>query len=277
MDQSHIDRIVAEVIAALRATGSAEPAAPEKAATPSTAPKPSAPVPARSDGVSQEPPESSEAPPKLVTEEIVLAARAAGRTTIRIAQGAIVTPLARDALRQHGIALASALPGRGGGPSGSSGVGNGSRPADRTRVAIGTTAGGRAMASQVMAVLRKRSLIPYQVPSMPGDAAHVAARVAGAVSAGTAAWGIVVEETGIVAAAAASKAFGVRAAACCDPFTARVARERMDANVLCLGADVVAAAMATEVVEMWLNSSAADAGEAKAAFEELDRGAGDRR
>ena len=51
---------------------------------------------------------------------------------------------------------------------------------------------------------------------------------------------------------AANKVHGVRAALCNDLFTARLSREHNDANVLSVGARIVAAALAKEIVRVWL-------------------------
>jgi ribose 5-phosphate isomerase B len=51
---------------------------------------------------------------------------------------------------------------------------------------------------------------------------------------------------------AANKVRGVRAGLCNDLFTARLAREHNDANVLAMGARVVAPAYAREIVAVWL-------------------------
>ena len=44
-------------------------------------------------------------PRQVVTEDDVLAARAAGRDELRLSAGALVTPLARDAARDKGVRL----------------------------------------------------------------------------------------------------------------------------------------------------------------------------
>ena len=51
---------------------------------------------------------------------------------------------------------------------------------------------------------------------------------------------------------AANKVRGARAALCNDLYTARMSREHNDANVLAIGARVVAAALAREIVSTWL-------------------------
>jgi ribose 5-phosphate isomerase B len=54
---------------------------------------------------------------------------------------------------------------------------------------------------------------------------------------------------------AANKVRGIRAALCHDLYLARLSREHNDANVLALGARVVAPAYAREIVRVWLATS----------------------
>ncbi|MDD5127016.1 MAG: ribose 5-phosphate isomerase B [Dehalococcoidales bacterium] len=61
--------------------------------------------------------------------------------------------------------------------------------------------------------------------------------VAEAVAKGDFERGILICGTGIGMSIAANKVAGIRAAACCDVFTARRAREHNDAQILCLGAE----------------------------------------
>jgi len=75
------------------------------------------------------------------------------------------------------------------------------------------------------------------------------------VTNGEADLGILICGTGIGMSIAANKIKGVRAAACHDVFTARMAREHNDANVLCLGAWVIGRGVAMEVVKAFLETS----------------------
>jgi ribose 5-phosphate isomerase B len=50
----------------------------------------------------------------------------------------------------------------------------------------------------------------------------------------------------------ANKVQGIRAALCHDLFTARLSREHNDANVLTMGARIVASALAREIILVWL-------------------------
>lgn len=83
------------------------------------------------------------------------------------------------------------------------------------------------------------------------DYAHPVAR---AVVEGQADLGILVCGTGIGMAMAANRHRGVRAAVCSEPFSARMARAHNDANVLCIGARVVGAGLALEMLEAFLTT-----------------------
>jgi ribose 5-phosphate isomerase B len=67
--------------------------------------------------------------------------------------------------------------------------------------------------------------------------------------------GIVVGGTGQGEAIAANKVHGVRAALCHDEFTARLARQHNDANVLALGARIVALPYAEAITRTFLTTS----------------------
>lgn len=75
------------------------------------------------------------------------------------------------------------------------------------------------------------------------------------VAAGQAEAGIGICGTGVGICIAANKVPGIRAALVSEPFTARLAREHDDANVLCLGERVTGVALALECVRAWLGAS----------------------
>ena len=81
------------------------------------------------------------------------------------------------------------------------------------------------------------------------------AAVGRAVVSGTADAGIVIGGSGQGEAIAANKVHGVRAALCLDEFTARLAREHNDANVLALGGRIVAETFACAIVDVFLTTS----------------------
>ena len=66
--------------------------------------------------------------------------------------------------------------------------------------------------------------------------------------------GILVCGTGIGMSIVANKYDGIRASVCGDTFSARMTRMHNDANVLCLGARVIGAGLAKDIVELFLSS-----------------------
>ena len=83
------------------------------------------------------------------------------------------------------------------------------------------------------------------------DYAH---QVASAVGRGEG-LGLLVCGTGIGMSMAANRHPGVRAAVCSDVFSASMTRQHNDANVLCIGARVVGAGLAAEVLKAFLSAS----------------------
>ena len=75
-----------------------------------------------------------------------------------------------------------------------------------------------------------------------------------AVAEGRAERGIVLGGSGQGEQIAANKVDGVRAALCNDLYTARMSRQHNDANVLSIGARIVAAALAEEIMHLWLET-----------------------
>jgi ribose 5-phosphate isomerase B len=81
-----------------------------------------------------------------------------------------------------------------------------------------------------------------------------AAKVADAVASGAADRGLLVCGTGVGMAIAANRHHKVRAVAANDLFTVRLSREHNDANVLALGARIVAPALAQALLELFLET-----------------------
>ncbi len=81
-----------------------------------------------------------------------------------------------------------------------------------------------------------------------------AAAVASSVRDGAAARGILVCGSGIGVSIAANKISGVRAALVHDAHGAEMSRRHNDANVLCMGTEVVDAATMTGLIDLWLDT-----------------------
>lgn len=79
-------------------------------------------------------------------------------------------------------------------------------------------------------------------------------KVARAVVSGEVDQGILICGTGLGISLAANKVKGIRAAVCSEPFTARMARQHNNCNILAFGARVVGGELAKMIVETWLDT-----------------------
>jgi ribose 5-phosphate isomerase B len=86
----------------------------------------------------------------------------------------------------------------------------------------------------------------------PVDYPDIAADVARRVAAGECARGILIDGAGIGSAIAANKVSGIRAAVCHDEKTTASSRAHNDANVLCIGASILAVGEARRLARIWL-------------------------
>jgi ribose 5-phosphate isomerase B len=125
------------------------------------------------------------------------------------------------------------------------------------RVAIGSDHAGFALKGHLGETLRS---LGHQVDDLgtdseePVDYPPICAAVARAVAKGEADRGIVLGGSGQGEQMTANKIRGVRAALCNDLYTARMSREHNDANVLSIGARIVAPQLADEILTMWLTT-----------------------
>jgi len=87
------------------------------------------------------------------------------------------------------------------------------------------------------------------------DYPDVAAAVAILVSSGDVERAVLVCGTGIGMSIAANKVNGVRAAVASDPYSAERASASNDAQVLCLGSQVIGQSVAPMLVDVWMNAT----------------------
>jgi ribose 5-phosphate isomerase B len=126
------------------------------------------------------------------------------------------------------------------------------------RVAVGGDHAGFRLKLELVAHLKE---LGHRVDDLgtdsedPADYPAICAAVGRAVRDGLADRGVVLGGSGQGEQIAANKVRGVRAALCNDLYTARMSREHNDANVLSIGARIVASALAREIVELWLTTS----------------------
>jgi ribose 5-phosphate isomerase B len=170
-------------------------------------------------------------------------------TTVELEAGGHVTPLARDTLRARRVTVVPA------------GQADPALPPDLApamparRIAIGADHTGVALKDRLVAHLRKAGVAVTDHGTSgpePVDYPDIASAVGKAVARGEADAGIVIDGAGLGSAMAANKVRGVRAAMCSTPTLARYAREHNGANVLALGATLVSAVEAQEIVDLWL-------------------------
>ena len=79
-------------------------------------------------------------------------------------------------------------------------------------------------------------------------------KVGRAVADGEADLGIAICGTGVGISLAANKVKGIRACVCSEPYTARLARQHNDANVLAFGARVIGIELAKMIVDEFLSA-----------------------
>lgn len=91
-------------------------------------------------------------------------------------------------------------------------------------------------------------------PGEPIDYPVNGAKVGRLVAAGEYDRGLLVCGTGVGISLAANKVHGVRAVVCSEPYSAAMSRAHNDANVLALGARVVGAGLAHQIVTIWLTT-----------------------
>jgi ribose 5-phosphate isomerase B len=102
----------------------------------------------------------------------------------------------------------------------------------------------------------------------PVDYPAFCAAAARAVATGDADRAIILGGSGQGEQIAANKVDGIRAALCHDLYLAQLSRSHNDANVLAMGARVLAPAYAREIVHVWLET-AFDGGRHRARLEQI--------
>jgi ribose 5-phosphate isomerase B len=88
----------------------------------------------------------------------------------------------------------------------------------------------------------------------PVDYPPICAEVARRVVRGGGQAGVVIGGSGQGEAIAANKVRGARAALCHDEYTARLARQHNDANVLSVGARIVATELALDILDVFVST-----------------------
>jgi ribose 5-phosphate isomerase B len=200
-----------------------------------------APAPAERASEPDEGYERDESSKSVITETDVRGLPEGAR--LRVAEGARLTPLAADIVRERRIELVRRVPRRG------------SR-AERI-VAVGADHGGFPLKEELKGFLvelghRVRDFGTNSTDAVDyPDFAHAVAR---AVSEGEADLGVVIDGAGVGSAMTANKVPGVRAAACYSVKVAVNSREHNGANVLTLGSATITPGEMRDIVRAWLSA-----------------------
>jgi ribose 5-phosphate isomerase B len=171
--------------------------------------------------------------------------------TVALAPGGHITPLARDTLRDRRVTVVE---------EGRASVDEQALAprADIRTLAIASDHTGVKLRQSLVAFLRGRGLAVQDLGTdgaEPVDYPDVAHSVAALVASGEVDAGIVIDGAGIGSAIAANKVRGVRAAMATDETIARYSREHNGANVLTLGATLVAPDQARAIVTAWISTA----------------------
>ena len=124
-------------------------------------------------------------------------------------------------------------------------------------IAIGSDHGGYLLKEEIKKHLKENG---YEYKDFGTDSTAscdypvYAEKVCRAVQSGECEKGILICGTGIGMSMCANKCKGIRAAVCGDHFSAEFTRKHNNANVLCLGARVIGAGVAMQLVDIFLTT-----------------------
>lgn len=124
-------------------------------------------------------------------------------------------------------------------------------------IAIGNDHAGFELKDAVLSVLKEFNLEYKDFGCYSADKAEYpvyAQKVADSVASGECERGILICGTGIGISIAANKVKGIRAAACSDPFSAKMSKIHNDSNILAMGARVIGSELAKMIVREWLSA-----------------------
>jgi ribose 5-phosphate isomerase B len=125
------------------------------------------------------------------------------------------------------------------------------------KVAVGADHAGFSLKGRLIEVVRRLGHEPVDLGTHtadPVDYPDIARAVGQAIQEGSVERGLLVCGSGVGASVAASKMRGVRAAVCHDTYSAHQGVEHDDMNVLALGARVIGAELAVELVAAFLGA-----------------------
>lgn len=125
-------------------------------------------------------------------------------------------------------------------------------------IAIGCDHGGVQLKTCIKQYLEENNFAYEDVgvvsADTPADYPDIAALVANKVCDGSCSCGILICGTGIGMSIAANKVKGIRAAHVTDTFSARMAKEHNNAQIICLGERITGPGLAVDLVAEYLHA-----------------------
>ncbi len=125
-------------------------------------------------------------------------------------------------------------------------------------IAVASDHGGFELKQAICALLQERGLDFVDMGTNDEssvDYPDFGRKVAEAVAEGRCSQGILVCGTGIGMSITANKVDGIRAALVHDSFTAQMAKEHNNANILVMGGRILSVDTGRKLVEIWLDST----------------------
>ena len=125
------------------------------------------------------------------------------------------------------------------------------------KIAIGNDHVALELKNHIKAYLEEQG---YEVVNFGTDSAErtdypiYGKRVADAVASGECRFGVLICGTGVGISLAANKVKGIRAVCCSEPYSAKLARQHNDANIVAFGARVIGSATAEMIVDAFLSA-----------------------
>ena len=127
----------------------------------------------------------------------------------------------------------------------------------KTEIIIGSDHGGYGLKEILITSLKEKGIAVEDAGCYNAESVHypvIAQKVVGAILANRFERGILICGTGIGMSIAANRYNGIRAALCYDHYTARLAREHNNANVLVLGGRTTGDEIAKDILDVWLHT-----------------------
>lgn len=191
---------------------------------------------------------------KLFTEQDILKFSGEGGTVLPLGANDILTPGAKDRVKQLGIKIIS--------KEEAAKISANEPGIIKSLVSKSVAVGGDHTGFKLKSIIAKiLSDKGYKVTDVGTydekscDYPDFALAVAKKVKERSVDWGIIIDATGIPSAITANKLKGIRAATCYNEFTASSAREHNNANVLVMGAKAIGEETAKSILEVWLSTN----------------------